>query len=234
MPDLGPFVGALAELIGPLIGAFLRTTVGMFTLSGIMAFVAYRIAADSGSPWKSLLAIVLVLALGAVLGTVLAIKRAVLTALRHGVAKLKLGQRTLGALFAKILGLSGAAAEAQAGTRGGAIAQTVERLPLLRAEELLINAVSGLKKEGGVSGFFLSRLHQAIIDRVAAITLARFRAEGAQAGGVDLIKVRDELSVGIEDLLCGIFDKAMLKLTALIAIALCLGAILAAVAIKRL
>ena len=105
MPDLGPVVGALAEVLGPLLGAFLRTTVGMFTFTLVLAVLAYRTAAASGSPGKAVLAVVLVLGLGAVLGGVLAVKRAILTGLRHGVARLQLGQRTLGALFARMLGI---------------------------------------------------------------------------------------------------------------------------------
>jgi hypothetical protein len=205
----------------------------MFVLTSILAAVSYKIAAQSGSPGKAILAVVLVLALGAVLGGLLAVKRAVLQALRHGAARLQLGQRTFGALFARIVGLSGEAAAGAAGERGGAIARTVEKLPLARAEQLLSDAVAGLYKEGGVSGFFRTRLHAAIVDRVAAITLARFRAEGAQAGGVDLIKVRDELSAKSEELLCGVFDKAMLKLTAIFAVALALGAIVIAEIIAR-
>ncbi|HRI55242.1 MAG TPA: hypothetical protein PLW65_34140 [Pseudomonadota bacterium] len=234
MPDLGPVVGALAEVLGPLLAAFLRTTVGMFTFTVVLAVLAYRTAAASGSPGKAALAVVLVLGLGAVLGGVLAVKRALLLALRHGVARLQLGRRTLGALFARMLGVHGAAAHEAAGTRGGVVAQKVEQLPLARAEELLKDAVAGLHKEGGVAGFFRSRLHRMILDRVEALTLARFRAEGASGGGVDLIKVRDELSGRIDELLVGVFDKLLFKFTALICLALGGGTFLIALAIRSL
>lgn len=233
MPDLGPLVEALGPLVGPLLGAFLRTTLGMFVLTSILAGVAYKIAAQSGSPMRSFLAVVLVFVLGAALGGILAVKRAVLQALRQGVSRLQLGQRTFGALFARILGLSGAKGVGMAGERGGAVAKIVEKLPLARAEQLLSEAVAGLYKEGGVSGFFRTRLHRAIVERVAAITLARLRAEGAQAGGVDLIKVRDELAEKSEELLCSVFDKAMLKLTAVFALVLAAFAILIGILLQR-
>ena len=234
MPDLGPFVSGLAEVLGPLLSAFLRTIVGMLTFSGLLAVLAYRTAAASGSPGKAALAAVLVLGLGAVLGGVLAVKRAILTALRHGVARLQLGQRTLGALFARMLGVHGAAAHEAAGSRGGVVAQTVERLPLARAEALLKDAVAGLYKEGGGTGFFRSRLHRMLVDRVEALTLAHLRAEGASGGGVDLVKVRGELSGRIDELLLGVFDKLLLKFTALICLALAGGAFLIALAIRSL
>ena len=220
MPDLGPVVSGVAELVGPLVRALLRTTLGMILFTIFLAVMAYKIVAPAGSPMQSAIAVLIVLALGAVLGGMLAVKRAVLTALRQGVQRMKLGERTVGALFTRIFSLPGA--------------QAVRVLPLDKAEALLRDAVAGLYKEGGVSGFLRVRLHNALVERIETITLSRFRAEGEKAGGIDLNKVRDELSVKSDELLCNVFDKALTKITVLILLALGVASLLVAVLLRKM
>jgi hypothetical protein len=67
-----------------------------------------------------------------------------------------------------------------------------------------------------------------LVDKVESVTLARLRAEGDQAGGVDVIKVRDELSAGIESRLLGMVDGMMMKFTVLLVLAMAGIALLAA------
>jgi hypothetical protein len=233
MPDLGPLVEAIGTLVKPLLRAFFRTAAGMFALSLLLAIVVYKIAAASGETWKALVAVLLVLILGAVLGGMLSIKRAVLTALREGAAAHKLGQRTLDALFGRLFGLSGGPG-GQGQRPAGALAQTAEKLPLGRAEQLAKEAAAGLIREGEKSGFFRARLHRMLVERIEGLTLARFRAEDNAAGGVDLVKVRDELASTVEQKLLGILDGMMLKFTALICLGFAAGAILIAEGIKRI
>lgn len=235
MPDLGAAVGGMLDLfgpiakqlLGPLIKALLRSTLGTLFLAAILLGGAYYLASRNphGHP---VFAVLITLIACVILGTMLVIKRTVLSALRFGIARLQLGQRTVGALFARALGVQ-ASESAQAGERGNLLARTVERLPLAQIETKLRDAASFLRSEaGGARGFLLGRLHRMLVDKVESVTLTRLRAEGDQAGGVDVIKVRDELSAGIESRLLGMVDGMMMKFTVLLVLAMAGVAVLAA------
>jgi hypothetical protein len=227
MPDLGPLVDALGSLLKPLLRAFLRTAAGMFTLSILLSIVVYKIAAAGGSPWKAMVAVLLVLVLGAILGGMLSVKRAVLFALREGARAQRLGQRTLDALFGRLLGV-------KSGEQATGVGAVVEKVPLGRAEQLAKDAAAGLIREGKSTGFFRARLHRMLVEKIESITLTRFRAEESAAGGIDLIKVRDELGASVEEKLLGIIDGMMLKFTALICLGFSASAILIALAIQKI
>ncbi|MFO0579550.1 MAG: hypothetical protein U1A78_36595 [Polyangia bacterium] len=235
MPDLGAAVGGMIDLfgpvakqlLGPLIKALLRSTLGTLFLAALLLGGAYYIASRNphGHP---LVAVLITFIACLILGTMLVIKRTVLAALRFGIARLQLGQRTVGALFARALGVQPADA-AQAGERGNLLARTVERLPLAQLETKLRDAASFLRSEaGGARGFLLGRLHRMLVDKVESVTLSRLRAEGEQAGGIDVIKVRDELSAGIESRLLGMVDGMMMKFTVLLVLAMAGIALLSA------
>jgi hypothetical protein len=124
MPDLGAAVGGMLDLfgpiakqlLGPLIKALLRLTLGTLFLASLLLGGAYYLASRNphGHP---LFAVLITFLACVILGTMLVIKRTVLSALRFGIARLQLGQRTVGALFARALGVQ-ASESAQAGERG--------------------------------------------------------------------------------------------------------------------
>jgi hypothetical protein len=213
MPDLGPLVEALFPLVRTALGIALRTTIGMVALGLALAGGAFWLAAE-GSWLRGLLAALLAFVLCAVLGGVLAIKRAVLGALAAGSRRSRVGERTVGLLFDRMAEHVG----------------FVERLPLAQAEQALRRAIQGLlAAEGG--NWLQRRLRASLLEKVEAITLARLRAEG---GGVDLQRVRADLCATVDARLLETLRGAVSRLTLLLVLAAGVGAVLVALAIRRL
>ncbi len=213
MADLGPLFEALSPLVGTGLRIVLRTTLGMAALGVALAGGCFWIAAQ-GEWWRGLLAAALALVLCAVLGGLLAAKRAVLGALAEGARRSRLGERAVGLLFDRVAEHVG----------------FVERLPLADAEAALRRAVAGLlATEGG--GWLQRRLRRSLLEKVEAITLARLRAE---PGGVDLQRVRAEVGTSADERLEGMLRGAVARVTALIVVAAVAGACVAALAIRRL
>lgn len=206
MPDLGP-VGSILEIGAPILrrafAAFASSALATAVLGLGVCAVSFLFASKR-STLHGVFALAIALALFTALGLVLAVKRAILAALLHGFEKLQLGERTTRALFLRIL----------AGETGAAIQRAAERVPLDVAEGKLRGAVDALVAEDRASGLFRRRIRAAAIDKVAIVTLARFRDEGARHGGVDLVKVRDELAARIDQLVVDAIGGAALKLSA--------------------
>jgi hypothetical protein len=228
MPDLGSLVDALGTLLKPLFRAFVRTAAGMLVLSLLLAIVVYRIASTGGTPWKAAVAVLLVLLCGAILGSMLAVKRAVLTALREGAKAQRLGQRTLDALFSRLLGVKDGQRSA-----GSGLGAAVEKIPLARAEQLARDAANKLIDEGRSTGFFRARLHRMAIERIESLTLTRFRAEDSAAGGIDLVKIRDELAATVEEKLISVINGMMFKFTLILCLVYIAGSIAVAEILQR-
>ena len=155
-----------------------------------------------------LLAVVLALVEAALIGVLLGSKRAMVAALMHGIAKLKLGSSVVGVCFRRLLKVS---ARERHGERGTPVAQTVERLPLAQAEQRLIEAIDVLMRAapegGGMTVWFRRWLHRRLLGLVRDCTLAQFREEGAQEGGLDLIQVQAEVEAHIDELLIARAEK---------------------------
>ncbi|MBK7859072.1 MAG: hypothetical protein IPJ65_10730 [Archangiaceae bacterium] len=220
MPDLGPAFAGLLELLGPVIGAalkaLLRTVFGMVLLGAVVTLATVYFAAE-GSWVRGLIAAVLSLVALAVVTGILAVKNAVMRGLLHGLQKLQLGTRVLKLLFGQI----GVTDESAHGERAGAIGRTVERVPLRDAEQRLNTAVSklleGRAAQTGMRAWVARKLLTGLLERIQKVTLARFRSEEAQAGGVDLLKVRNELSGVIDSTLASTIAGHLNKLNLLIA-----------------
>lgn len=223
MADLGPAFGALAELFGPLVsralGAFFSTAIGMVTLSLMAGAGCYFIAAD-GSVLRGMVAVVIAIATFTVFGVALSIKRAIGGSLVQGFAKLGLGSKTTHVLFGRMLAID---ENDLHGERGVEVARTAERLPLVQAEARLRAAVDWLLRAGDGSkfGFFRCKIRAAAVDKVSLVTLARFREEAAASGGVNLVKVRDELAAKIDLMIANMLNRALLKVTLVLVIAAC-------------
>jgi hypothetical protein len=89
------------------------------------------------------------------------------------------------------------------GERGTWAARQVECLPLAQAEQRLTEATRALIRAepngGGPAGWLRRWLERKLLAHVKRLTLASFREEGAQEGGVDLLKVQARLEATIDE-----------------------------------
>lgn len=214
MADLGPVVGAVGELAAPLLGrafrAFVATTFGMITLGVVVAGGSMYFLWEKGAK-HGLLGAVAALAIFTLAGFGLAGQRAVASALLEGVRRAQLGTRTVRAIF-----------DALAETRG---AQALERLPLAQAEEKLRAVVHQIVTSptsgGGLRAKLGRRIRDGLVQKVEALTVRRFRAEGAGAGGIDVQKIGDELAARADEALADQVRGMMKRVTLLIVLGAC-------------
>lgn len=205
VPDISAAVAPLIKLLAPLLGelltAFLRTTVGMVCLGTGLAVTAFVMAARV-SPLHGLLAACIAVVACTVIGVIVATKRAVAASLIRGVGELHLGKQTTQWLFAQLLGVDD---RAEIGARGGVVATTIERLPLAQAEQRLAQvvhrAVAPDPAATGVRVWLQRKLVARLLGAIAQVTVTRFRSAAAAAGGIDLIRVRDELAERMDDMI---------------------------------
>jgi hypothetical protein len=236
MPDLGPLAGELAELFKPMLrsalGAFFRTAAGMLLLglgaAGLSAWIA-----GGASPVRGLFGVAVTLVIFAVLGGLLVVKRAVGKALIEGLRRFGVGRRVSELLFAQMLGVS---AEAAQGERGVGLARVAEQLPLAEAEERLSRAVHTLTApRPGKKQRWLARIvERRMIATVERYTLDRFRDEARTTGGVDLIKVQQELRQWIDARLSDLVQGKLRALSLGLASLACALSLLAGLGIRHL
>ncbi len=220
MGDLGPTFGAILEAFGPVIGAalkaLLRTVAGM-VLFGVTVTVAVVWISSNGSWVRGALAAVCCLVALAIVTGIVAVKNAVLRGLLAGVEKIALGQK----LFRLVFDQLGVSEESVQGERAGGVGRALERLPLREAEAKLEGAVTAVlgqhSLERGVRAWLSRKLMAAALARVRSVTLARFRTQQAQLGGVDLLAVRNELGGAIDGLIARQVAAHLAKLNLLIA-----------------
>lgn len=236
MPDLGPLAEELAELIAPLIraavGAFFRTAGGMLLLglgaAGLSAWIA-----GGGSPVRTLFGVAVTLVIFAVLGGVLVVKRAVGKALLRGLRQFGVGRRVSELLFEQMLDVS---AEETHGERGVALARLAEQVPLAQAEERLSRAVQALtaSRPGKKQRWLVQLIERRMIATVERYTLARFRDEACQSGGVDLVKVQQELRQWIDARLADTVQGKLQTLSLGVVSLACVLSVLAGLGIRHL
>ncbi|WP_437552739.1 hypothetical protein WME97_15745 [Sorangium sp. So ce367] len=232
--DLRPFVQGVAGALGPALRSFFLTAAAMSFLALVLAGSSYAIAAD-GSALRGGLAAVAALALSAVIGFTLSWKRALGTGILQIVRAKRLGGTLVTAVFERLLGVS---EQAEAGARGGRMAQAVERVPLNEAVKRLrlavIHRVQASPTGGGVRGFLRRRIEAQLLGTIETLTLARFRNEANQGGGIDLLKVRDELAQGVDGLVTDQIEGTLLKMTLLLVGAAVLASLGAAAGIQHI
>jgi hypothetical protein len=241
MPDLGPFAGALFDLLGPVLRAalktLLRTIAGMLILAGLCSALAVWYA-TSTSGWAGLVTAACCLALSGVATGMLAIKNAVLRGVLEGARSLRLGEKTVGAIF----GFLGVTQGSSHGERGGVVTHAAERIPLRAAEARLREAAEALLRERssqpGMRGWLSKKLLTATVEKVERLTMARFHAEESAHGGIDLAKVQGELAGSVDILLAQQIEAQARRLTRLIALgymlAVALVAVLVTAAFRRM
>lgn len=232
--DLRPFAHGVAGALGPALRAFFLTGAAMSLLALVLAASSYAIAAD-GSVLRGALAAGVAVAVSAVLGFTLAWKRALGAGVLHLVRARRLGATLVTAVFERVLGVSD---QGEAGARGGRLAQAVERVPLNDAAKRLrlavIHGVGAAPQGGGVRGYLRRKIEARLLGYVERLTLSRFRNEAHQEGGIDLIKVRDEVARAADDLVAEQIEGTLLRLTLLLAGAAALASLGVAAGIQYL
>jgi hypothetical protein len=203
MLELRGIVGGVAGLMLVAVRSFLLTLLLMLLLGTVLAAASYWLL--SGQHWVyGLILALIALVECAIVGVILAAKRAVAATLVHGLRKSHIGSAAVRLIFDRLLGV---AEEGTPGERGGWATKTAERLPLAQAEKRLSDAIRHLihapSTEGGLTGRVRRRVQARLLGLVHKFTLASFREEDARHGGVDLTKVQGALGERIDNLLAG-------------------------------
>jgi hypothetical protein len=219
MVEVGVIGKGLARLAWVAARAFVGT-LALLTLFGlVLAGLSYYALSDEPvyAAIAALVAVIESLAAGVVLGA----KWAVVLALVEGLRALALGRWAIRLIFERVLGVVGGAH----GERGGVVVQSLERLPLDRAEHTVQNAVDGLVAAPAEGGWLRRKIRDRLLRLAGTYTLARFREEGARHGGVDLLRVQSDLEGRVDDLLLGKVRGGLWLWTA--AVVLCLPILVA-------
>jgi hypothetical protein len=66
---------------------------------------------------------------------------------------------------------------------------------------MLTSAIRSITGDANQGGWLRRRIQALLLQGVRKYTLARFREEDAQYGGVDLLKVKEELEQSVDDVL---------------------------------
>jgi hypothetical protein len=206
----------LAGLAWVALRSFLRTLL-IFAVAGIaLASVSYWFLRDQ--PWVyGGIAVAVALIESVTLGVILGAKRAGAMAVAHALGSLRLGRSLVRLVFERMLGVAEAD---ELGERGGRIARNLERLPLAQAAQLLNSAVLSLAGEGEQAGWLRRKIRARLVEVVRKYTLARFRAEGANHGGIDLLKLKEELEQTVDEALVQKVRGALRLWTALVIVGL--------------
>jgi hypothetical protein len=148
-------------------------------------------------------------------GVFLGGKRAM--AIVHALGVLRLGRSLVRLIFERMLRID---EDGDIGQRGGRIARGIERLPLARAEELLTRAVQAVTGDTAQSGWLRRKVQGRLLNTVGKYTLARFREDAAEHGGIDLLKLKDELEQTVDDALMRRFRGGFRTVTVLVMLGL--------------
>jgi len=200
MADYRSLLESTAGLAWVAIRTFLATLLLLTVAGSVLAGCAYYALREQ--PLYGVLAAALALLEALAAGVMLGGRRALVAASGHGLRKFALGRSSVRFVFERLLGVS---PEQVPGERAGRVARTLERLPLAQAEQRLRDIIGQITAAppggGGVSGWLRRRVQAALFGLVGKYTLARFRQEGADEEGVNLVKVQADLEERIDDLL---------------------------------
>ncbi len=231
-------MAAIAQILGPAVGralgTFFRTLLGMFFL-GLVLVIGSFVYAASVSTLHGVLAALACLILSVVAGFVLSAKRAVTGALCTAVDELDLGPKSIELVFTHMLDVEDTDAH---GDRGVAAARMLENLPLQQAEARLDDTIRAMltapAEGGGLGGWLRRKLLASLLEKIRTLTLAELRGAAQNAGGIDLIRVRDSLGTEIDARLSDLTSSALQKITLVFVAGLILSACLASWGIAQL
>jgi hypothetical protein len=189
--SIGSHVATLAWIaLRSFLGTLLLLTLAGFVLAGVSFYIL------SQYYWLyGLLGAALAIIEAVTTGFFLGLKRALALTLAHGLGTLRLGGALVRLIFERMFGLTDGE---EHGERGGAMARRLERLPLAQAEKQLNTAVRKLTGDTEQSGWLARKIQTRLLDAVRKYTLARFREQDAQHGGIDLLRTKEELEQTID------------------------------------
>ncbi len=190
--SIGSHLASLAWVgLRSFVGTVLVLTLAGFVLAGLSYYFL------RGHHWiYGVIAVAVALIEAVTAGFVLGAKRAVAMAVAHGLGSLRLGRSLVRLFFERMLGVAGGN---DFGERGGRISRGLERLPLAQADQLLSGAVRDVTGDAEQGGWLRRKVQARLLEAVRKYTLARFRAEGTKHGGIDLLKVKEELEQTVDD-----------------------------------
>lgn len=214
--DIGAIGSSLASLVFVALRSFVGTILVMILAGGVLAGLScyflreYQWFYGAG-------AVAVVIIESVTIGCVLGAKRAMIMAVSHGLGTLRLGRSLVRVIFERMLGI---AEDEAVGQRGGRIVRGVEQLPLAQADELLSNTVRGMAGDTEQGGWLRRKIRTRLLEAIRKLTLSRFREEDAKHGGIDLLKVKEELEQKVDDVLVQKVRGGLRLWTALVVIGL--------------
>jgi hypothetical protein len=176
---------------------FFGTLFLAFLAGVVLAVASYYFLRDLHWVY-GLIAVAAALVESLIAGVMLGAKRGIAMAVVQSLEKLQLGRVITHSAFDKMLGVTEGN---DAGERGHVVTKAAERVPLAQANEKLHAAIVKLTGEAQGAGWLRRKIQAWLMDAVEKFTLAQFRDENAQHGGVDLVKVRDELERRVDQAL---------------------------------
>lgn len=195
--ELGSWGSQAARLTWVALRSWIATVLAWTLFGGNLAGLSYYVLREEHWMYSGAAAAAALLE-GVTVGLVLGVKRSVLTAAEEGLDRWRLGREVVQWIFEQMLGVR---REAEFGERGGRAARTLERLPLAQADELLNGTIRRLSGDAEQGGWLRRKVRARLLAAVHQCTLARFRAEGAAHGGVDLLKVQADLAQSVDETL---------------------------------
>ena len=192
--DIRSIVSQLAGLTWIGLRSFL-VTLFLLTLAGIVLAGVSFFFLNHYHWYYGLIGASIALTEAVTTGFFLGIKRAIALTLAHALGALHLGRSLVRLIFERMLGVADGQ---QFGERGGSIAQGIERLPLAQAEAELSAAIRQITGDAEQSGWLARKVQTRLLDAVRKYTLARFRAQDAKHGGIDLLQMKEQLEQSID------------------------------------
>lgn len=197
MVDLGVVGVRSASMVWVALHTFVGTMcVAMFGGVVLAGAAYYLVRAEPW--WLAAVAVVLVLGEAAALGVVLGWKRALVLALAHGLAELRLGRMLVRLVFERI---EHPAAGNEAASAEGRPVERPEALPLEQSEQRLDRAVAELSAAPQQGGWMRRAIRNPLLRAVRRCALARFREEGAAHDRIDMREVQHALEDTIDAVL---------------------------------
>lgn len=195
MVDVIAIGAGLGRLAWVAAEEFAGTLLALVAAGVVLAALSYYFL-RAEPVYGAIAAVVAVVEAGAA-GVLLGGKRALVVAIVEGLRTMGLGRAAVGAVFDRIVKLTGGAH----GERGNALARGLERLPLNQAEAAAREAVDSLIAKPGDGGWLRRTVRTRLVQMAGTYTLARFREEGATHGGIDLVRLRTDLETRVDQTL---------------------------------
>lgn len=207
--DLHLLATQLPRLAGQAVRTFFNTLFFFLILGIALAVASYFLVRDH-NPSLAVIAALLALAETAVVGFVLAGKRAVGGAIIQGLAAFHLGRTAVELIFGRLMGVADPEKPREEDRRaeGVSVVEGNERMPVAVAEERLEGTLYKLVIDAEERGGLQGKIQRNLNEGVRTITLDRFQKEGGD-GTIDLPRLKQHLENNVDAMLIGRFRDAM-------------------------